>query len=85
MCKNKYHIDCESISDKRFYIMEPEKREMYKCRLCRSELQRTADNDLDDQDNITFRKKFKVNVPTNNSFEVLSEEDEIELGDVSIT
>lgn len=62
LCKQTYHLQCTSnVGEKRFYLMTPEDRIKWKCQLCCN--------------NITTRTKYQVNVPTNNSFETLSDSD----------
>lgn len=81
-CKNTYHSECANVSSALFYLMRKESKEKWKCQvlcysdsnnlsLLNSSIQRSGKN-------ITTRKKYKINVSTGNSFESLSEDDNME-------
>lgn len=80
-CAKQFHLDCTSVSFQRFKIMTSANKKDYKCfPSCRSTPQ--SRNSLQPatttnrQENITHRKKIEINVPTENSFETLTDEEE---------
>lgn len=63
-CHKHYHLDCTSIGEKLFYLMKPENRKKCQCDGCRYK-----------KAHITTTFQDGINVPTENSFEGLSEEE----------
>lgn len=90
-CQKSFHVICTTnVSIKRFYLMTPENKTNWKCTSCIVETHNT-DHDYtpiaspyqspstpSTCSNITVRNKHKINIPTSNSFESLSENDEYE-------
>lgn len=81
ICKNKYHLSCANVSSPRYHLMTPERKEKWQCNPC-WELKHQEIPGVEEQcvetpksDFITKRNKYKVNVPTSNSFDTLSEEE----------
>jgi hypothetical protein len=64
-CQKDFHIDCTSLSEKRFYLMKPENRKKCKCDECLYK-------------NRSSTKQI-VMIPTDNSFEGLINESDEEL------
>lgn len=62
-CAKNYHIDCANVSVKRFLLMNKQNKAKWKCDQCYSKTQTNS----------------SVNVPTNNSFEILTDDDSSDL------
>lgn len=69
LCKNSYHIECINVSFGRFRIMSPNRKKTYRCDTCIEGLKI-----IPEQNFITHRNKLKINIPTENSFEELSDD-----------
>jgi hypothetical protein len=73
-CSHDFDINCVNISDKRFYLMSPNRKKNWKCKECLSTSDNTNDRRLNiTPDNITLRRAY--NIPTKNSFQSLSEDE----------
>lgn len=88
LCENYYHLDCTSVSSQRFYLMTKANKKSYRCHPClydlnqqNKEINTPLLHAQGSKENITMRNKCKVNIPTNNSFETLSEDSESEIYD----
>lgn len=86
-CNCTYDLDCSGVPFGRFQLMKEENRKKWKCHECwekyydRIELDESI-NQTDTPNsrrdcNVTKRKKFVINVSTENSFSSLSEEDDL--------
>lgn len=82
ICNKYYHLDCANVSTQRFYLMEPSKKLSWKCYSCRRHASTpTIKYSLNDdasqqiQNNDTNRNQYRINIPTSNSFESLTEEE----------
>lgn len=86
-CKISLHLDCANVSTARFYIMEKERKLNWKCDRCLIKIQEIHNLEpscaplrlsppLPIQTNkSTLQEKCKINIPTNNSFEALTTDD----------
>lgn len=89
VCNNSYHQrSCSNVSTPRFHLMEPEKKISWKCNQCiQSNNARELSYQLSldaEYNNITHRKNDKANVPTKNSFDSLSVDDDSDQSNTSI-
>lgn len=86
LCEKSYHLDCTNVSFQRFSIMTTKNKKSYRCDQCWSKLEvftnlnnsSTQDPNVhespNDQNFVTHRNKY--NIPTQNSFELLSDDEE---------
>lgn len=86
LCENTYHLDCTSVTFQRFSIMTIDNKQSYRCDQClyrlgmfsnsfnSSPTHETRTNESPkDQDYVTQRNRY--NVQTQNSFELLSDDE----------
>lgn len=80
-CKNIFDLYCANKSEKLYYLMDLERKASWKCSDCihghhssKNPHPSTRDQDayVSDQENVTFRRKHRANVTTENSFDSLS-------------
>lgn len=64
-CQHNFHLDCCNVTVKRFLLMKPESKTLWKCRSCLDRPSYTSDN-------VTVRRRYRTIVPISNSFEALS-------------
>lgn len=97
ICELNAHIECVNITDKRFYLMTPNRRDNWKCSQCQENTNKedsssspinTSTSTLNDSQVsthafVTQRKKVILNISTENSFNLLLNDDEE--GDQSLT
>jgi hypothetical protein len=79
-CKNIHHLCCTNVSEKRFYLMDNDRKSEWICFNCHSHDQYSSHLHstpaTTPNENITYRKKYKVTVPIHNSFESLHTDDD---------
>lgn len=83
-CKQCAHIECMNVSDKRFYLLTPNRKANWKCSQCIEDGNTVIGNCSSSPINktetpgfVTKRKKYVINVSTENSFSsLLDDEDE---------
>lgn len=81
-CDKLYHLECGNVTFKRYYLMNAEHRTQWKCNNCYEEQHQAVPITSNDtvlelpRDNVTQRKKFVINISTENSYGSLSVEDE---------
>lgn len=62
-CDRTYDLACANVSYQRFHLMATNNKEKWKCQSCWSDFHKEKE-----QDNVTHRKKFVINISTENSF-----------------
>lgn len=80
-CNYSYHLKCTNVSCQRFYnTLTPIKRAKWICKTCRERPQKInrTDFDVSSQKNVTERKKYIINISTDNSFLSLEDSEDIE-------
>lgn len=84
VCNYKYHLFCSGVSIKRFNLMTKDHKNAWKCNSCwdlyhkNSKQSSTPNNSYEKSlDYVTQRKKFIVNVSTDNSFSSLPSDEEL--------
>lgn len=87
ICKKVYDLCCANVSEKLFCLMDVERKAAWRCNDCihgcsSSPLMqpsiRCNDSFNDQEDNVTLRRKYKANVSTENSFDALSLDEDVE-------
>lgn len=69
-CNKYFHLDCTNVSLSRFLIMTVDNKQTWTCDSCRLIKRKNANGNS--PDNVTLRKKYEINISTDNSFEALS-------------
>lgn len=84
ICKNTLHLLCSHVSEKLFYLMSPSRKTKWMCMDCKSR-NNSSDNEggnycsaeeMHSTPHITHRKKHRINLPLQNSFEGLTTDDD---------
>lgn len=86
VCNKIYHLDCANVSTQRYYLMEPEKKQAWKCSACINKTREALTtgnliaNSTPDSchQNVTQRKAYRANIHTQNSFDALATDEEID-------
>lgn len=106
VCNNRYHFDCDGLSEKLYLLMKKESRANWKCKLCNKVTQIKPKKQNSDKVNVdqklsspskssgrniiaiskqttprkvTTRRKKKVNIPTQKSFDSQSDTEDMDM------
>ncbi|KAL0848755.1 hypothetical protein ABMA28_013188 [Loxostege sticticalis] len=58
VCKCSYEFDCVGLSERLYRLMDPQKKKMWKCKLCISTCKQSSSYNKEESSNVTTRKKI---------------------------
>lgn len=74
-CKKFFHLPCANVSSPRFYLMSPSRKQTWKCNHCWDHMQHNEEDLHIETPNFVTERKYKINIPTCNSFDSLSDDE----------
>lgn len=84
VCGRSYHLACANVSSPRYYLMSPSKKQSWKCNNC-WEQSKYANDEKTVVETPCFvtKRKYRMNIPTCNSFDSLSEDESSDLSAIT--